>query len=808
MRRPRRSVSVICAALLVATATTAVFQTPAAADGVTKSITVFLKAPDPAGLSQLAAAQGMSRSARLAALAHLVPSAATHSAVAESLRARGFRITGETAWSITASGPLVTTHALFGSRPATRPGVAAHIRAATSSLPNVPAALSSTVAAVFPTDGGTAVYHRSTSTLAGPGFRNAYTTPKTAASTGTHDGLATVATLQLANFYGSVPGQFSNSQHPADLTKYAQTHGIADPVANGHYRAVAIHGGPSASDDTTGGDIEVDLDQESILSTAPSAHQQAYFAPNDGAASFNSVFAHVYDDVVGNRFATAKNPHIVAMSSSWGQCESITGRKAISTLEPILQSLTAAGVTVFASSGDAGIYDCDSDPSDTTADVDYPGSSPSVISVGGSYLHAKANKPNTGTNWSESEWSCSSSFDCESQFGNGGSGGGRSGEAYSPGDSDSFSGFAVPTYQRVAIDNAPFAHNTKRLVPDITADGAPRSGFVIRSSDAAQCGCSGTTTVGGPSLSSPVSAALLTNAWGDRGRNTGVGEIHGALYSAYHRSLSLSRTDPHRAARDITSGQNGARADRASDPSVFAQKGYDTVSGVGGVYWPALLPYVLNPSNPVVRSVRFTQAHPHTSDYRRITAAWTVSKGRDPRLLGPTHLVVRRLGAGSATANQYVLPSSTRRSYTGLPGSTYEVSIQARDIGRHQSRSSVARVQVPIDDSAIDHGSRWHRVGLRSDLGGSHLNAYAHGAQLASGGFGRSYAVRVRTGPDEGQLGVFLHNARVATLNLHAARPRYRTITFYRSSSRARRTFAFRDLANRQVSVDAVWVTF
>ncbi len=127
-----------------------------------------------------------------------------------------------------------------------------------------------------------------------------------------------------------------------------------------------VAGGPTACDDGLqsaaqvcypGGDIEVALDQESILSTAPSAHQQAYFAPNDSTAHFNMAFEAVLDDVLG-KDAKHKNPNIVALSSSWGQCESQTGAAAIRSLEPTLQSLTAAGVTVFASSGDAGIYDC------------------------------------------------------------------------------------------------------------------------------------------------------------------------------------------------------------------------------------------------------------------------------------------------------------------------------------------------------------------------------------------------------------------------------------------------------------------
>jgi hypothetical protein len=614
-----------------------------------------------------------------------------------------------------------------------------------------------------------------------------------------------VATLQLANFYGPVPGNFNNSKTPADLTKYAQLHGIADPVANGHYKAVKIAGGPSIGDDETGGDIEVNLDQESILSAAPSAHQQAYFAPNDGTAHFNAVFAHVYDDVVGNKFATAKNPHIVALSSSWGMCESGTGYRAIKSLEPILAALTAAGVTVFSSSGDAGIYDCAN--GNRTADVDYPGSSPYVVSVGGTWLHAASNASNTGKNWRESAWTCIDASDCQSLAGNGGSGGGESGSAYAPNGSNSFGGFPVPGYQRVAINDKPFRGTAKRLVPDIAADAAPRSGFVIYSSDKAQCECTGNAQIGGTSLSSPMSAALLTNALAGQGRFRGVGDIHGALYSAYRNTQGLRVTDQHKAVRDITTGQNGANADRSTDPSVHAQPGYDTVTGVGAVYWPAVMRFVLNPNHPVLSGIRFREPNRYASNYRTIAASWAATRGADPRLLGGTHVVIKRVGASRPAANYYVFPASNSRSIIGTPGATYQLTLQARDIGGHQSNPATRRVTVPLDDTVFKYGSSWQPRLSRSDIGGSDLSAAAVNALATVTGLGSKYALRVRTGPGSGRLGVFRDGRRINTIDLQSARPGYKTVTFF-SGSRATRSFNFRALSAKRVSLDAVLITY
>jgi hypothetical protein len=463
---------------------------------------------------------------------------------------------------------------------------------------------------------------------------------------------------------------------------------------------------------------------------------------------------------------------------------------------------------VFASSGDAGIYDCfDGVDSTTQADVDYPGSSPSVISVGGTHLRAPSNAPNTGTNWTESAWTCQNSSDCE--FNNGGTGGGRSGEAYAPNSGDAFGGFPAPVWQRAAIANAPFRNNSKRLVPDIATDGAPSSGFVIYTGDHVNCMCSnGKTVIGGTSLSSPVSAALLTNALAGAGHFTGAGDIHGALYSAYHASRSLRNTNAAKAIRDVTSGRNGSPNDRASDPSVIAQPGFDTVSGIGAVLWPAVMSFIYDGHSPVVRAAHLSAPHPFDSQWRNVAATWRVAQGADPRLLGPTHVTIRRLGAGRAAVSSYLYPPSGRRAITGVPGSTYQLIVAARDVGRHQSAPKTTTVNVPLDDLRFTHGSRWHRVTRAGDIAGSHLNAFARGAVATAGGFGRTYSVRVHVGPGAGVLGVNLRGHRVARLNLAAAHSGVRSLRVYTSSTREGRSFTFTDLTNKWVSLDALWVTF
>ena len=101
--------------------------------------------------------------------------------------------------------------------------------------------------------------------------------------------------------------------------------------------------------------------------------------------------------------------------------------------------------------------------------------------------------------------------------------------------------------------------------------------------------------------------------------------------------------------------------------------------------------------------------------------------------------------------SNYLYPPSGRRSFTGVPGSTYQLIVAARDIGRHQSAPTTTSVQVPLDDLRFTHGSRWHRVSRAGDIAGSHLNAFARGAAAQAGGFGRTYSVRAHVGPGAGR---------------------------------------------------------
>lgn len=605
--------------------------------GTSTSVSLVLAPRDPALLARLADDSSGTRSARLAELARALPDRAEHQEVAAVLARQGFTVTAQTTWTITATSDAGTVSDVFGTRPALpQQPTAKQFRAATGSLPDQPASLDGLVSAVYPTTGGPTVFEpqAAPTPLTGADVRNADTSAGVPASTGKHDAGMTIATLQFAEFDSD------------DLSVFAQQNGLPDPVANGHYQPVTVQ-----DPGTTDGNQEVALDQEAILSTAPTATQRPYFAQPTNIGLIADLDAVLAD--------ARRNPHIAALSTSWGQCEALTGSSFITTqAEPLLQSLAAAGVTIFAASGDNGIYDCGSvkgdGSDDPTADVDFPASSPQVVATGGTLLTGNG-KRNTGSNWNESAWSCTSAQSCEDTTnGTGGSGGGVSGSA--DGKSvradkthtvvGNFAGFAKPAYQD-AVTSAPYAGVTKRMVPDIAADGDPNSGFLAIYTDHSRRGAPQVRAqVGGTSLATPLSAAQLVNTLGDAGHTTGVGDIHAELYRAYTATKGLPVTSPRKVFRDVTSGTNGAPANivGTTDPSVSAASGYDTVSGLGGVLWPALTPYLLG-SHPPTATAGLAKVRKGSTKRRTVVRfRWTAARGADPMALASASAVVRANG--------------------------------------------------------------------------------------------------------------------------------------------------------------------
>jgi subtilase family serine protease len=171
------------------------------------------------------------------------------------------------------------------------------------------------------------------------------------------------------------------------------------------------------------------------------------------------------------------------------------------------------GIVYFASSGDTG------------GATIYPGTSPDVVSAGGTSVNRDKNKNFI----SETGWS--------------GSGGGPS--KYEP----------IPSYQ-VGVANA---STTVRSAPDYSFDADPNTGVSVYDSTASQ-GVSGWLVFGGTSVSSPSLAGIVNRA--------------GHFYSNSATELSTIYANRTNSAdfRDILSGSAG---------SFTCSSGYDFVTGVG-----------------------------------------------------------------------------------------------------------------------------------------------------------------------------------------------------------------------------------
>jgi kumamolisin len=215
---------------------------------------------------------------------------------------------------------------------------------------------------------------------------------------------------------------------------------------------------------------EAMLDVETAVGIAPGATSFEVYESAEEMPLFIGILNYAMANLQGGE---AK-----IVSLSYGACESNFTDAEMDSFEMIVEAATTVhGVSIFASSGDAGNlcdngcgFDC------FKAGTTFPASAPSVIAVGGTALEVDA----AGKYQSERWWtSAPDSFG----FAHGG-GFGLSAH------------FARPSYQ----DG--FNASPMRSIPDVSADAAPASGILVCNK-----GCGGPLT-GGTSLASPLWAGI------------------------------------------------------------------------------------------------------------------------------------------------------------------------------------------------------------------------------------------------------------------------------------------------------------
>jgi len=320
---------------------------------------------------------------------------------------------------------------------------------------------------------------------------------------------------------------------PADIAVFTQQFGPASLNLVNHFIDNA-----TITPTDGGGAGEVELDIEVLAGIAPGATQHIYIAPNSTRASIDLYNTMVSDNV---------RPQVI--SSSWGKCEAGTSAAEFATMDDILSQGAAQGQAFFSAAGDTGAFDCRGRLGDPLS-VDYPGSDPHVVSVGGTALTTGPG----GAYSSETVWN--------EGAGNGAGGGGLSTQ------------FAMPSYQSGPGVLNSFS-NGKREVPDVSADADPATGYAVYCTVAAGNACvdffgfpQGWTVIGGTSAATPLWAGITAdiNQYLASQGKPGVGDPHATLYRLFNTQQSFLGY------HDITQGDN---------LNYPATAGYDMASGIG-----------------------------------------------------------------------------------------------------------------------------------------------------------------------------------------------------------------------------------
>jgi kumamolisin len=365
-------------------------------------------------------------------------------------------------------------------------------------------------------------------------------------------GLTALSCADLEDRYNFPPGtaagqqigiaEFGGAYLESDLNRFCQKMGRRVPAVKivpvGYTPPTAqqIEQLPRQQQDSVLEDsTEVMMDIQIVAGLCPGAQVFVYFAPFN-QKGWVDLLNKVMDETVARP---------VALSVSWGLAEDAPdwSGAALAAINNRLQAMALLGITTCVSAGDDGSGD---EETDGRTHVDFPGSSPFVLSVGGTMLRK------TGRNVSEVTW-------WEAPGHRTSNGGGSTGGGVSE-------IFSRPAWQKVHIKSFNANLFDGRVVPDIAAlAGPPFYDLVFLGKDAPN---------GGTSASAPLWAALIARlnaAWPAVKRRR-------FLTPLLYQVASNGQAKGQSSCTDVTTGQNASHP-----PSVGydAGTGYDAVSGWG-----------------------------------------------------------------------------------------------------------------------------------------------------------------------------------------------------------------------------------
>jgi subtilase family serine protease len=291
----------------------------------------------------------------------------------------------------------------------------------------------------------------------------------------------------------------------SDIATFDQEHHIlgAPPVQRVEVNGPVAYQGRAAA-------VVVDLDIEVIQELAPKA-QIVNYQICCGVEAFSPGIDKIVSD-----------GRTRLVNFSYGYCELDLTRSALIAANNSFAAAEVRGITVFASSGDQGSYECQRENrADHRLSVGWPSSSPNVVSVGGTYVDLRQNE----TRLDELGW--------EDILSRAGGGGGVS------------AAFPRPSWQTgvAGVNNHYTTNPPRRQTPDVAADGSPASGYSIYSGGSNQ-------EVGGTSTAAPfwTGSFALIDQLAERQTGRALPFIAPLLYEAAARDPS--------AFYDVTLGGN------------------------------------------------------------------------------------------------------------------------------------------------------------------------------------------------------------------------------------------------------------
>jgi kumamolisin len=276
-----------------------------------------------------------------------------------------------------------------------------------------------------------------------------------------------------------------------------------------------------------GADGEVSLDACIISVLCPGIKILMVYAPNTDQG---------FADAIAYCATSPLNP--AAVSISWGGPECDWDTNGINLMEAAIKQCVNQNINVYVAAGDSG---CDDGVNDGQDHVDYPASSPQVIACGGTRLQLD----NNGNRESEIVWGPPASQD-------GATGGGIS------------TLFALPPAQ--ANLPATLTQAAKRLVPDISGNADPASGYLVNVDGQ-------TMAIGGTSAVAPLYTALNALLVGH------IGHLPLNLVQTLYANPSICF--------DVITGTNQDL--QGSGAPQHAAVGFDLCAGLGVVNGQSLL---------------------------------------------------------------------------------------------------------------------------------------------------------------------------------------------------------------------------